>query len=537
MEPADSAGLGSAVSEPGSGGGSYDRPFIYVYDLGPEYTEKVLELNPAWYNHQYDVERYMTEVIRTSNAVRTDDPEQATLFLIPFFAARYTLYCFRSWENNMRQAIEEGSRIWEKLITKVRKEHPYFNRTNGKDHFSFGTLDHGRCHSLTFVDPRVETYRGARITTSLPGRTVQVISYNYGAKITDPTVPDIPCYVPNHDIVVPALVANRLPIVPPFETEREIKVLFRFGASQHHGEPLKHHNRNIRKELHEMYKGAGHEGWDFAVGRGVRGVGHAEKGEYETDEEWKKSMYKDAGHEGWDFAEKGEYETDEEWKKSIFCICPPGHSQWTSRPFKALIPGCIPEAFFLSSSMGTTTPGDDELDLLMHPSDVLTIQGHDNPWDDELNFWTTSFRLPPFPPIAFPQPVPHPTPGAHSRVHPSDVFRGHDNPWDDELDYSSALISGCIPVTFFRGHDNPWDDELDYSTVSVNIDPDELHTLKERLDAVPAKKLQRNIERIQEAYRWTGVYNKGAEAMLIKRLRQRGHQLQAVEQRRLRALQ
>ncbi|CAI5534002.1 unnamed protein product [Closterium sp. Naga37s-1] len=279
----------------------------------------------------------MTDVIRSSNAVRTLDPEQATLFLIPFFAARYTLYCFRSWENNMRQAIEEGSRVWEKLITRVRKEHPYFNRTNGQDHFGFGTLDHGRCHSLTFVDPRV-------------------ISYNYGAKITDPTVPDIPCYVPNHDIVVPALVANRLPIVPPFETEREIKVLFRFGASQHHGEPLKHHNRDIRKELIEMYK--------------------------------------EKGCEGWDFAEKGEYETDEEWKKSVFCICPPGHSQWTSRPFK-------------------------------------------------------------------------------------------------------ALISGCIPVTFFRGHDNPWGDELDYSTVSVNIDPDQLHTLKERLDAVPIKKLQRNIEQIQ----------------------------------------
>ncbi|GJP33812.1 hypothetical protein CLOM_g18321 [Closterium sp. NIES-68] len=395
----------SAISESGSDGGSDGRPFIYVYDLGPEYTEKVLELNPAWYSHQYDVERYMTEVIRGSNAVRTDDPEQATLFLIPFFAARYTLYCFRSWENNMRQAIEEGSRVWEKLITRVRRDHPYFNRTNGRDHFSFGTLDHGRCHSLTFVDPRVYgemffvTLNGdkmVRSTHSSPGRNMQVISYNYGAMITDPTVPDIPCYAPDRDIVVPALVANRLPIVPPFETEREIKVLFRFGAAQHHGEPLKHHNRDIRRELIEMYR--------------------------------------DAGHEGWDFAEKGEYETDEEWKKSVFCICPPGHSQWTSRPFK-------------------------------------------------------------------------------------------------------ALISGCIPVTFFREHDNPWADELDYSTVSVNMDPDELHTLKERLDAVPVKKLQRNIEAIQEAYRWTGEYNRGAEAMLLKRLRQRGCQLQVAEQLRKRALQ
>ncbi|CAI5481658.1 unnamed protein product [Closterium sp. Yama58-4] len=380
------------------------RPFIYVYDLGPAYTDKILQLEPAWYSQQYDVEKHMTELLIASNAVRTMDPYEASLFFVPFFSARFTLYHFKDWENNMRSAVEEASKVWTEILLTVRRNYPFFNRTNGRDHFSILTLDHGRCHSLTFVDPGLVgemffvTYNGDKLVRSVHAskeRNMQAITYNYKIPV-DPSLPDIPCYLPDRDIVVPVLVSKGLPLVKPWEGERDRTVLFRFGAGQHHGVPIWHHGHQIRKELLELYTHAGYEGWDFA--------------------------------------EKGEADTDPDWRRAVFCICPPGHSQWTSRPFK-------------------------------------------------------------------------------------------------------AIISGCIPVTFFRGHANPWDDELDYSTVSVNIDPDELHTLKERLDAVPIKKLQRNIEQIQEAYRWTGVYNKGAEAMLIKRLRQRGNQLQAVEQRRLWALQ
>ena len=43
--------------------------------------------------------------------------------------------------------------MWIEILHQVRHVYPFFNRTNGRDHFSILTLDHGRCHSLTFVHP------------------------------------------------------------------------------------------------------------------------------------------------------------------------------------------------------------------------------------------------------------------------------------------------------------------------------------------------------------------------------------------------
>ncbi|GJP33811.1 hypothetical protein CLOM_g18320 [Closterium sp. NIES-68] len=374
-----------------------DRPFIYVYDLGPAYTDKILQLEPSWYSHQYDVEKYMTELLIASNAVRTVDPYKASLFFVPFFSARLTLYHFKDWDNNMRHAVEEASKVWTEILTTVRKNYPFFNRTNGRDHFSILTLDHGRCHSLTFVDPGLVgemffvTYNGDKLVRSIHAskeRNMQAITYNYKLPV-DASLPDIPCYMPDRDIVVPVLVAKGLPLVSPFEGERDKAVLFRFGAGQHHGVPIWHHGHQIRKELLELYKHAGYNGWDFA--------------------------------------EKGEKETDPDWQRAVFCICPPGHSQWTSRPFK-------------------------------------------------------------------------------------------------------ALMSGCIPVTFFREHDNPWGDELEYSSFSINVDPDNIWQLKERIDAVKnqpelVQRMQKNIIGVQELFRWTGVLDRSAESMLIRRLRKRATEL------------
>ena len=36
-------------------------------------------------------------------------------------------------------------------------------------------------------------------------------------------------------------------------------------------------------------------------------------------------------------------------KRSIFCVCPPGQAQWTTRFFRAILMGCIPVTFFVNS--------------------------------------------------------------------------------------------------------------------------------------------------------------------------------------------
>ena len=85
--------------------------FVYVYDLGPKYTDDVIRVRPPWYSEQYDVDVAMTELLMSSNAVRTTDPEKASLFYIPFFSSRYVLTRFDHWKNNMKEAVEEGSKV------------------------------------------------------------------------------------------------------------------------------------------------------------------------------------------------------------------------------------------------------------------------------------------------------------------------------------------------------------------------------------------------------------------------------------------
>ncbi|GJP78864.1 hypothetical protein CLOP_g9128 [Closterium sp. NIES-67] len=128
------------------------RPFVFVYDMGGEFTSDVRKMIPPWYSEAYDAERLLYEHL-TASAVRTWDPAQASLFYMPFFSAYFTACHFRDWDLNMRDAIRLTSEKWQQLLTRVRSAYPYFNRTNGADHFSLLSMDHGRCHALTFAPP------------------------------------------------------------------------------------------------------------------------------------------------------------------------------------------------------------------------------------------------------------------------------------------------------------------------------------------------------------------------------------------------
>ena len=70
-------------------------------------------------------------------------------------------------------------------------------------------------------------------------------------------------------------------------------------------------------------------------------------------------MYQNKGVSGWDFGIKGPDETDQEWRFAKFIVSPPGHAQWTSRFFKAI----------LSTSIAITF-----------------TRFHDEPWEDEIEY-------------------------------------------------------------------------------------------------------------------------------------------------------
>ena len=85
--------------------------FVYVYDLGPKYTTDVLASNPTWYDIQYDADKRFTQALMESNKIRTMDPEIATLFYVPFYAARFTMLHCKDFERDMAYAINKTSEV------------------------------------------------------------------------------------------------------------------------------------------------------------------------------------------------------------------------------------------------------------------------------------------------------------------------------------------------------------------------------------------------------------------------------------------
>lgn len=79
------------------------RRFVYVYDLGPMYTTDILAMKLPWYHIQYDGDKYLTEALM--------DPDNATLFYVPFYSARYTLFHFKSEDLNMAYAVNKTSEV------------------------------------------------------------------------------------------------------------------------------------------------------------------------------------------------------------------------------------------------------------------------------------------------------------------------------------------------------------------------------------------------------------------------------------------
>eukprot|EP00897_Mesotaenium_endlicherianum_P001633 jgi/Mesen1/1498/ME000132S00435 len=168
-----------------------NQSFIYIYELGQEFTEGALQRKPNWYSVQYDAERNLTRLFKASGAVRTFDPQQATLFFVPMYTSWYLLSIYQDGLKNMREAVESTSKAWGTLLERVRKQHPYFNRTNGRDHFGIISMDHGRCSALTFLDPAAYgdmfflTLNGDKMVRSNHAnklRGIQALSYNYGAE-------------------------------------------------------------------------------------------------------------------------------------------------------------------------------------------------------------------------------------------------------------------------------------------------------------------------------------------------------------------
>lgn len=172
----------------------------------------------------------------------------------------------------------------------VQQTFPFWNQTNGVNHFMVLPLDHGRCNSLAGL---ARSQFGEIFSIQLCG---DMMKYdNTGSW---------PCYQPGRDIIIPSKIEFGLTltdVVSPHQT-RLISVLFRFvsGGRGDYG--------NLRTRILEAQKERPIEG---AV-------------------------------VGWASVEQ----THLDMQNSKFCVCPPGIAQHTLRVFRSIVFGCIPITFF-----------------------------------------------------------------------------------------------------------------------------------------------------------------------------------------------
>ncbi|CAI7792942.1 unnamed protein product [Closterium sp. NIES-54] len=478
------------------------KPFIYVYDFGPNCTDKISGLDVPPYALHFDLERQLTDqILSDAGGVRTRDPKQASLFFVPFYSARLLQYFLSVSKggSDMRDAVEKTSQVWRAVLAKVQAE-PHFYRSNGRDHFSILSTRNGRCDALTYINPKLfgemffVTYNGDTLVRSVhAGWTpnMRVLSYNYGAPI-NVAIPDIACYSPGRDVVVPPLL-TQTHVIPPLHAHtaaagaasaaavtaddesggfsgdsaaaaaappayggRTIRVLMVTSAaniadlSSFRIQESLHHNYPVEKWLIEIYasNAAAIEGWkvvfrnDNEESLGVRGdapeITHSTAAAADGSGGGDDAAAADADGADGGSSGAGAGENSE-WGSSVFCLLPPGRAQWTFQLAKAILSGCIPVTF----------------------------------------------------------------------------LRANDNPWAaSQYDHHAASTSAS-PLA------------LNYPVFSLNIDPAAVNSLPRRLQEAfdqpgLVERLQHNLGLVQDMFKWHDSLDQGAGAVLMSRLRKIG---------------
>lgn len=110
---------------------------VYVYDIPSRFNKRVVQRDMRCLSHMFAVEIHM-HLFLLSSSVRTLDPEEADWFYTPVYTncdlTKTGLPYISNMPRMMRSAIEYISTNW-----------PFWNRTDGADHFFVVPHDFGAC--------------------------------------------------------------------------------------------------------------------------------------------------------------------------------------------------------------------------------------------------------------------------------------------------------------------------------------------------------------------------------------------------------
>lgn len=110
---------------------------VFVYELPSKYNKKILQKDPRCLNHMFAAEIYMHRFL-LSSPVRTLNPEEADWFYTP-------VYTTCDLTPNGLPLPFKSPRMMRSAIQLISSNWPYWNRTEGADHFFVVPHDFGAC--------------------------------------------------------------------------------------------------------------------------------------------------------------------------------------------------------------------------------------------------------------------------------------------------------------------------------------------------------------------------------------------------------
>ncbi|WVZ99485.1 hypothetical protein U9M48_044774 [Paspalum notatum var. saurae] len=254
---------------------------VYVYDLPSKYNKKLLKKDPRCLNHMFAAEIFMHRFL-LSSAVRTFNPEEADWFYTPVYTTCDLTPSglplpFKS-PRMMRSAIELIATNW-----------PYWNRSEGADHFFVTPHDFGACFHY-----QEEKAIGRGILPLLQRATlVQTFGQKNHVCLKDGSI-TIPPFAPPQKM--------QTHLIPP-DTPRSIFVYFR--------------------------------GLFYDTGNDPEGGYYARGARASVWENFKNNPL-------FDISTDHPPTYYEDMQRSVFCLCPLGWAPWSPRLVEAVVFGCIP---------------------------------------------------------------------------------------------------------------------------------------------------------------------------------------------------
>nr|AGQ53956.1 hypothetical protein [Plantago ovata] len=263
-----------------------DDPFlrlkVFVYEIPRKYNKQRAECHPRCRTHMFAAEVLMHDFL-LSSPVRTLNPEEADWFYAP-------VYTTCDLNEVDKPYMFNAPRVMRSAIKLIASSWPYWNRTEGADHFFIVPHDFGACFEFR---ESLAVWRGI---IPLLQRATLVQTFGQQNHI---------CFR-NDSIIIPPYLADLQKIQAykiPRNNVRNIFLYFRGQICDSVNDPSGYnYSRGVRRAVWENFK-------DNPL--------------FNMSPESSSTYYQDM-------------------QRAIFCLCPLGWAPWSPRLVEAVIFGCIP---------------------------------------------------------------------------------------------------------------------------------------------------------------------------------------------------